>query len=51
MSAFKFHFVPGVFLDAIGTKNPKTFVPCYSHQLILLPPYGFLGLKISTSNC
>jgi hypothetical protein len=52
MSAFKFNFVPGVFLGAIGTKILRLlFHAIHSHprQLILLPFYGFLGLEISTA--
>ncbi len=42
----------GVFLDVVGTKILRILLRAiYSHlhQLILLPPLGFLGLEISTA--
>jgi hypothetical protein len=42
----------GIFLDVIGTINLKTFAPCHSQSpspADFSPPYGFLGLDISTA--
>jgi hypothetical protein len=41
----------GVFLEVIGTKDLKTFAPCYSQSpppAYFTPPFGLLGLEFST---